>query len=103
MKIEFLYFEGCPSSEPAYGLLRECLKERSLLESIDIQKVIVKTPEKAAELHFLGSPSIRVNGFDIEKQKNEDFAFSCRIYEEGGKKSGIPSKNLINKALEESI
>ena len=94
--IEVLYFEGCPNHESAVDLAREVLGELGL--ATEIQEIEVSSAEDAERLRFLGSPSIRVNGSDIEPGADErtEFALSCRVY--GA--SGLPPRELIVAALE---
>jgi hypothetical protein len=97
MKIEVLYFASCPTAKGALANLKAVLKERKL--QADIKLIAVETEEKAKEVGFQGSPSIRVNGKDLEG-RDEGYAFSCRIYEEEGKMRPVPSKALISKKLD---
>ncbi len=94
--IELLYFEGCPHVEPTLSLANEVLNELGL--STEIREVAVRTPEDAEQLRFLGSPSVRVDGKDIEPGTDgrTDYALSCRIYGD----SGLPPKELLVAALQ---
>jgi hypothetical protein len=60
MKIELLYWDGCPSYPEALALLREVLDERGLDGDVELREV--KTDEEAVELRFPGSPTIRSTG-----------------------------------------
>ena len=95
--IEILYFDGCPNYQPTLALTREVVAELGL--EADIHEVRVETSEAATERRFLGSPSVRVNGRDIEPEArgSEDFALGCRMYGE----SGVPPRALLVAALEE--
>lgn len=97
MKIEVLYFEGCPNHEPAVELARDAARDLGV--SAEVVEVEVKNPEDAERLRFLGSPSIHVNGVDVEPQarSRSDFGYSCRTY--GGK--GLPSREAVAAALRE--
>ncbi len=92
--IEILYFDGCPNHEPTL-LAREVVAELGL--AAEIRQVRIQTPEEATERRFLGSPSVRVNGKDIEPEArgSEDFALGCRMYG----KSGVPAKELLVAAI----
>jgi len=96
--IEILYFSGCPNYEPTVELVREVVGELGLEASL--QEVPVETAEDALTLRFLGSPSVRVKGRDIEPEARErsDFALSCRIYGT----AGVPPKALLVEALREA-
>jgi hypothetical protein len=77
---EILYFEGCPNHEPARMLLERLA--RQLRIEPEIRLVEVADPDAAVEQHFLGAPTVRVDGVDIEPgaQKRRKFALSFRIY-----------------------
>jgi len=100
MKICFLYFKGCPNARPALKLLKEVLKEKGIKEKIET--IEIKLEKDAKKYKFLGSPSIQINGRDIEKEKrNNPPVFGCRIYKTDDGYSGVPPKEMIIKALEE--
>ncbi len=94
--IEVLYFEGCPNLEPTLSLANEVLSELGL--SGEVREVEVRTPEDAERLRFLGSPSVRVNGRDIEPgaEDRTEYALCCRLYGD----LGFPAKELLVDALE---
>lgn len=95
MKVEVLYFEGCPNHEPAVRLAREVLAE--LGKDVPVEVVEITSPEDAERLRFLGSPTILVDGVDVEPsaRTRADYGFSCRTY--GGK--GVPPRELIADAV----
>ena len=97
MKIEVFYFASCPTAKDAVANLKAVLEERNL--QADIKLIAVETEEKAKEVGFQGSPSIRVNGKDLEG-RDEGFTFSCRMYQEEGKMMPVPSKPFISKRLD---
>lgn len=99
MKIEFLYFTDCPSHESTLSLLEQILLESSVTASIE--KIEITTPESALQHRFLGSPSIRINGKDIEdREEVSEYGLKCRIYLDTN--SGIPSEAMLKKALMEA-
>ena len=55
---------------------------------------------QAAKVGFQGSPSIRVNGKDLDG-RNEGHSYGCRIYQIGGKITPTPSKEFIREKLRE--
>lgn len=95
MNIDILYTEDCPNYPFAVALVNDVVKELNL--NADIQEVLVRGPEEARTMHFLGSPSIQVNFVDIEPGANErtDFSYSCRTY--GGE--GVPPRSMLIAAL----
>ena len=94
-RIEILYFEGCPHHRPVLEMARAVTHELRLEAEID--EVVVRHDSDAQRLRFLGSPSVRVNGVDIESDSGErsQYALSCRMYDA----SGVPSRELLVKAL----
>lgn len=101
-KIEFLYFSGCPNSEPTFNNLLEAIKELGI--NIDVQKIDVETFEKAKEVNFLGSPSIYVDGIDIYTlKKPQEVNYACRTFDIDNKKSGIIPKTFIKDRLKDFI
>lgn len=97
MKIEILYLEGCPNYAPALERLRAVLHREGL--PAEISEVVVKDESAAKALKFIGSPTIRVDGFDIEPASRhvEDTGFACRRYP-----GGLPSAEMIRSALKEA-
>ena len=96
MTIEVLYFESCPNHEPTLQLVLEVAQTLGL--SPDVREVVVASPDEVEALRFLGSPSVRVNGRDIEPGADDriDFALGCRVY--GA--SGVPPRDLLVAAFE---
>ncbi len=103
MNIEVLYFEGCPNHLPAIEMVRETLK--SLGRQDEIHQVVVHTQADAEAMAFVGSPSIRINGADIEPwaRTAKAFGLSCRTYLDGSHRSGVPSRELLRRAISEGI
>ena len=64
MKIEVLYSPGCPNYRPAVERIERVLASESL--RAEIQSVAVNNDDEARELMFPGSPTIRVDGEDVE-------------------------------------
>lgn len=101
MKIELLYFEGCPSFQPALSLLQQVLDEEKIPATV--KTIPVESEGSAVEHRFLGSPSIRVGGQDIElaARSATDFGMKCRIYDNDGVPGGVPAKSMIRDAIRE--
>ena len=68
-KLELLFSPGCGAIEGTVAMVNETLRELDL--AAEGSEIMVNTVEKAKELRFLGSPSIRVNGRDIEEGAGE--------------------------------
>ena len=103
MKLEVLYIEGCPNHRPAVKQLVSVLDEMGIAEMV---YEIPVTIDQARTLGFPGSPTIRVNDEDIERDEQggvSGFSYSCRTYAEQGKLSGVPSRDLIRRAIYEAL
>jgi hypothetical protein len=101
-RVEILYFEGCPNHEPARALVERVATQLRL--EPEIRFVEVADPDAAAALRFLGSPTVRVNGLDIEPGAGErcDFALSCRIYRSERGVTEQPHESWVREALTEA-
>lgn len=97
--IEILFFAGCPNFRPAVELAEGVAADLGV--DAHIQPVVVDSADEAVRRRFLGSPSIHVNGHDIEPdgERRTDFAVSCRLYGD----SGIPSRDLLESAVRAAV
>lgn len=102
MDIEVLYFDGCPNHRPVVERIQEVLKEVGL--SATISEVNVADPSVAQRIGFLGSPSVRVNGLDIEPaaRSARDYGMMCRTYAMNGRREGLPSREVLRQAILEA-
>jgi hypothetical protein len=103
MKIEVFYFDGCPSHKPALERVRQVLAEEGL--SAEVLEVNVSEPSIAQKVGFLGSPSIRVNGLDVEPEARRErpSGIMCRVYAVNGRKEGLPSLEMLRRAIREEM
>ena len=99
MKIDFLYYEDCPSHEQALARLHQVLAEEGIDAHITIHKI--ETEAQAQSWRFVGSPTILVEGEDIDPPPpNTPPALTCRVYRwENGRISPLPSPEMIRRAL----
>lgn len=102
MKIEVLYFEGCPNHKPAVERVQQLLREEGV--SAEVLEVNVSDAATAQNLGLLGSPSIRVNGLDVEPAARSvrDFGMMCRTYLVNGRREGLPSRETLRQAIREA-
>lgn len=99
MKVNFLYYEDCPSHDAALDRLRQVMAEEGVQADIEVFKV--ETDEQAQRLFFVGSPTILINGWDIDPPPPDAYyALTCRAYRlEDGRISPLPSPDMIRRAL----
>ncbi|HIF72939.1 MAG TPA: DUF2703 domain-containing protein [Dehalococcoidia bacterium] len=100
MKLELLWFDGCPNHHVADQLLQETLKELGIDEQIEL--VEVPDLETGVRTKFAGSPSIRINGIDIDPtfEDTGDYTPRCRVYMTSAGFKGVPEKAWIVDALQ---
>ena len=99
MKIELLYFDGCPNHEAFLPHLRELLSRERITDEVRLRRV--ESPEDAERERFLGSPTLRIDGRDVEPGAPErrDFGLKCRLYRTDTGLGGIPHDDWIERAL----
>ena len=100
MRVELLRFDGCPSADAVLPRLRELVAEAGG----DPDAIVVTAVEtaEAAERHcFLGSPTIRVDGEDVDSGAvaRDDFRLTCRLYRTPDGASGMPLDAWVRAAL----
>ena len=64
--IELLFAEGCASGQQTLDLVEKSLAAQGI--DVEIKKTIVHSEDQVRRLNFLGSPTIRINGVDIEPE-----------------------------------
>jgi hypothetical protein len=98
-RIELLYWEGCPSHPEALALLERVLAERGIDVDVEVREVL--TDDEAAELCFPGSPTIRIDGRDIDPAgAASPPSLTCRIYRlPDGRVSPVPSREQLEEVL----
>jgi hypothetical protein len=97
--VELLYVEGCPNREPTRLLFERVAADLRVAARIEL--VEVADAEAAVALRFLGSPTVRIDGHDVEPGADErrEFVLSCRVYETGSGLAGQPEEAWIHEAL----
>jgi len=101
MKIEVLYFDGCPNHKPAVERVQQLLREEGV--SAEVLEVNVSDASIVQRVGFLGSPSVRVNGLDVEPAARaaREYGMMCRTYSVDGRREGLPSRELLRHAIRE--
>ncbi len=97
MQIEILYFEGCPNHTPTVDLVKRVIADLGV--PADVEEVEVTSPNEVERLRFLGSPTVLIDGVDIEPgaRNRADYSYSCRMY---SGVSGLPSEDMLIAALQ---
>ena len=123
MRVQLLYILDCPWCVKTKKLIRESLEELGI--EAGLEEILIDSDEKAEKYEFLGSPTVRINGKDIQEevskgqclpceeivkyeQESTDFVkqecrCGCRIYFYKGKQSLYPPKEMIRDAIKKLI
>jgi hypothetical protein len=101
MKVEILYFDGCPSWQEGLANVEAALLKEKLPGKVDL--VLVKDNQQAETLRFLGSPSFRINGIDLWPEERSQYALSCRVYPTSEELKGMPTVEMIREKIRAHI
>lgn len=102
MRIDILHCPGCPTPDTVQELVTSILREEGF--DADIHIVEVRTREEARRLKFPGSPTIRVNGVDVDAPPKGDgnYDLRCRVYDNDGIRMSWPSEEVLRRAILEA-
>jgi hypothetical protein len=99
MNVEFLFWEGCPSHPTALADLRAEMLELGL-DPREIAVREIRTAADAQAQHFVGSPTVRIEGLDVQPADGEAYGLSCRVYyRRDGRISPTPDRADVRDAL----
>jgi hypothetical protein len=98
MRVEVLYVADCPSHAQAVAMLTSILDAEGIAP--EIHQVLVRNEAMARELTFRGSPTIRIDGLDVEGEPaaTAPFAVCCRLYH-GSPQVGVPPIAMVRRAV----
>lgn len=99
-RVEFLWWEGCPSAERALAELRAAMADAGL-DPAAVEVRHVGTDQEAARERFAGSPTIRIGGRDLQPPDDSEVAgLTCRVYRlRDGRASPTPDPADLRDAL----
>jgi hypothetical protein len=102
VSVELLYFAGCPHRRQAAAAVAEAARATEVRAEVRVTRVSDR--DAAVRCRFLGSPTVRVAGRDVEPGANErsEFALACRVYESEAGRAWFPPVELIAAALREA-
>jgi hypothetical protein len=97
--VELLYFPGCPHHDAARELVEQIAAEAGIDANLRLREVT--SVADAERIRFLGSPSVRVNGHDVEPgaDDRDTFTLACRVYRTASGLSGTPPEEWLRTAL----
>lgn len=103
MRIELLYFEGCPGYEELLPELRELIAGEGV--EAEVELLCIESVARAERERFLGSPTVRIDGLDVDPGAagREDFGLECRLYRSEKTVSRTPPEPWIREALRRAL
>jgi hypothetical protein len=103
MHVELLFWNGCPSHPRALADLRAAMADLGLDPSVVALREI-DTQEQAVSERFVGSPTIRIDGVDVQPPGEEPLGLTCRVYHRrDGRVSPTPDPADVRDALRAAI
>lgn len=121
MKLQLLYILDCPWCLKTKKLIREVLGELKL--KVEFEEILIDSKEKAKKYNFSGSPTVRIDGKDIEEEikkgrclpceelaestkgatefVKQECCLGCRVYYYKGKMYPYPPKGMLKQTLKE--
>ncbi|MEJ7893067.1 MAG: hypothetical protein WKF94_10535 [Solirubrobacteraceae bacterium] len=98
--IELLYFDGCPGHKRLLPLVQRLAEDAGA----EIRLRRIETVEHAEAERFLGSPTVRIDGHDVDRDAapRTDYGLKCRLYRVDGAQSQTPPEAWIKAALDRS-
>jgi hypothetical protein len=97
MHIEVFFVPGCPNHEPTVESLRNVLRSQAVDASI--QELAVTDEAMARSLKFPGSPTVCINGRDVESTAQQSYGLACRLYSGG---TGVPPLELLQRTISQA-
>ena len=98
--VEVMFADRCPHLRAVIERVRDATVMRSCVAEVEIRLVLVETMVEACERRFLGSPTVRVDGCDVERDVTSVmFGLHGRGYFVDGRVERIPPSDWIQRAL----
>jgi len=97
VRIELLWFSGCPNWQETEGRLRQALVVAEVEEQVML--VELTTPEDAERLRFRGSPTVLVDGRDPFAEESDPVGLSCRVFRTADGLQGAPTVDQLVHVL----
>jgi hypothetical protein len=96
VKLEVLYVDDCPSHEALMPRLRKLMAQVGVDAPVELRHV--ESVEAAERERLLGSPTLRVDGEDVDPTAGErtDFRLKCRLYlSPDGLRGTVPDEFVV--------
>ena len=74
--VKVLFSEGCDNTPPTIDLIKQISSELGI--EVDLKLIRIESQDQASQWKFLASPTVQVNGLDIEPSARSAAAFGFR-------------------------
>jgi hypothetical protein len=102
MDVELLWWRGCPSTDEAIEIVRDEMAALGIAPD-ELRITEINTDADAERERFVGSPTIRVDGRDLQSPDDEPVGLTCRVYRlRDGRTSPVPDRADVRAALAEA-
>jgi hypothetical protein len=97
--VEVLYVEHCPNFPAALALVERVAAELGV--DAQVQATMVNDQAAAEQARFVGSPTVRVNGRDVDPEGElaAEYTLECRLYRHEHRLAGYPQERSVRDAL----
>jgi len=97
--VELLWFSDCPNHHVVQTMLQVVVDQ--LAPGTPIVEIDATDPPVATALRFPGSPTVRIDGRDVDPSFVDpgDYTPRCRLYRTADGLRGIPERAWIEDAL----
>ena len=102
MQIEVLHIDECPNLENARKALAEVIDELAVSD-VTVTFTLIGSSEEAAKHRFAGSPTVLIDGLDVVPGVEPTTNLACRIYRDGQKIAGSPTKESLQEEILKSL
>ncbi len=83
MKVQLLYILNCHCCVETKKLVKESLGELGV--KTEVEEILIDADEKARKYNFVSSPTVRINGKDIQEKVSKGQCLSCEELTERAK------------------
>ncbi len=103
LRAEVLFTPDCPHADAAEQVLRASLAAEGVAGPV--ARIPISSLDEAGSFGFHGSPTIRVEGRDVQPPTNDEpIGLSCRLYHgDDGTVGGVPSEAVVRAAIRDRI
>jgi hypothetical protein len=100
--IEILHTDECPFWEETLRLIEKAVTESGM--KIHVKTTRISSVAEAKRLGFPGSPTVRINGVDVDPATRETEGYmGCRIYRYQDRMFEYPPEAMIKSAIDNIV